>query len=198
MNSTVSGAHRLQVKIFIHGSAPPLEPFIPVFHQWIKQKRFPELLIDVANYAHVPKGPGVGLVGHESEYFIDQGEGRAGLLYTRKRDGSANGDGLGRAFRRALHAAILLEREEAFAGTLRFGSNELQLCVADRLRAPSSPATFAALRPELDAFCSKLFGSGGYQLTLASTPRQLFTVAIGAEGDASLAELLERLGGPLS
>ena len=42
-------------------------------------------MIDVANYAHVPKGPGVALIGHGTDYFIDEGEGRLGLLYNRKR-----------------------------------------------------------------------------------------------------------------
>lgn len=189
-------AHRVQVKIFLDAPAlPSLDPFIPVFHSWIQQHRLPELLIDVADYIHVPQGPGVGLVGHQSDYFIDQGEGRPGLLYTRKRDPESNGDGLGHAFRRALHAAALLEQEEAFAGGLRFCTNEMVFRVADRLTAPSSGATFAALRPELEAFCTRLFGAGGYQLALQSAPRQVFAVGIGVKEPAPLGELLERLGG---
>ncbi len=195
--TVVNDAQRLQVKVFLDSEAPPaLDPFIPVFHGWIQQHRLPELLVDVADYIHVPKGPGVGLVGHQSDYFIDQGEGRPGLLYTRKRDPEGNGDGLGHAFRRALYAAGLLEQEEAFAGKLRFRTDEMVFRVADRLRAPSSGATFAALRPELEAFCARLFGAGGYQLALQSAPRQVFAVGIDVKEPAPVGELLERLGGP--
>ena len=66
-------------------------------------------MIDVANYAHVPKGPGVVLIGHGSDYFIDEGEGRLGLLHSRKRGAPDAGDRLADAFRRTLHAASLLE-----------------------------------------------------------------------------------------
>ncbi len=193
--TAVSQARRVQVKIFFDGPQPPaLEPFIPVFHGWIQQHRLPELLVDVADYIHVPKGPGVGLVGHQSDYFIDQGEGQSGLLYTRKRD--PDGDGLEHAFRRALYAAGLLEQEEAFAARLRFRTDEMVFRVADRLLAPSSGATFAAFRPELDSFCSRLFGANGYQLALRSAPRQVFAVGIGVKEPAPVASLLERLGGP--
>jgi len=39
---------------------------IPIFHQWIQDQIFDELLLDVANYSHVPEGPGVVLIGHEA------------------------------------------------------------------------------------------------------------------------------------
>jgi hypothetical protein len=35
-----------------------LEAVIPVFHRWIQEQIFDELLLDVANYSHVPDGPG--------------------------------------------------------------------------------------------------------------------------------------------
>ena len=55
-------AYKLQLKIFLTPDSAQkvaLEAFIPVFHRWIKEHVLPEMVIDVANYAHVPKGPGV-------------------------------------------------------------------------------------------------------------------------------------------
>ena len=83
-------AHKLQLKIYLTPESArtlDVEALIPVFHRWIKQRALPELTIDVANYQHVPKGPGVVLIGHGADYFLDEGEGRAGLLHNRKRAG---------------------------------------------------------------------------------------------------------------
>ena len=35
-----------------------LELLIPVFHSWIQNRVCEELLLDVADYRHVPDGPG--------------------------------------------------------------------------------------------------------------------------------------------
>jgi hypothetical protein len=188
-------AHKLQVKIFCEGPRPPAETFIPVFHDWIKHHRLPELLVDVANYAHVPKGPGVALIGHEADYFIDDAEGRPGLLYSRKREAPAPGERVADAFRRVLHAAQLLEA--AFPGKLRFGTGELLFRINDRLAAPSGEATFAEVRPELDAVCAQLYRPAAHKLALAGGPKQLFSVRITGEGKPDLATLLGRIGGPL-
>jgi len=106
---------KLQLKLFAEGNGqhPSSEAFIPVFHRWIKDHVLAELVIDVANYAHVPKGPGVVLIGHTGDYYLEDGEGRFGLLYSRKRGlASATLEArLGDLFRRTLHAASLLEKE---------------------------------------------------------------------------------------
>jgi hypothetical protein len=189
-------AHKLQVKLFAeagHGLAP--EAFIPIFHRWIKDHVLPELMIDVANYGHVPKGPGVVLIGHACDYFIDDAEGRFGLLHNRKRSEPAPADRLPDAFRRALHAAWLLEQEPSLAGKLRFRTDELSLRINDRLAAPQGAATFAAVRPEVEAACARLYGGGAVQLAPTTDPKALFGVKI--TGPASdVATLLERLGGP--
>ena len=57
---------------------------IPVFHRWIREQAMPELLIDVADYSHVPAGPGVMVIGHEANYSVDNRENRLGLLYNRR------------------------------------------------------------------------------------------------------------------
>jgi hypothetical protein len=197
---TALEAHKLQVKVFTAGEASKLdlEPFIPVFHDWIKHHRLPELLIDVASYAHVPRGPGVALIGHQSDYYIDEADGRPGLLYSRKREPPPPADRLADAFRRALHAAVLLEGESALGGKLRFRGDELLFRINDRLLAPAGEATFTALRPGLDALATRLFGGAPYQLAAVGTPKELFTVRLTTAAPADPRTLLERLGGPVA
>jgi hypothetical protein len=190
-------AHKLQAKIFLDGGeAPALEPLVPVFHDWIKHHRLNELLVDVANYAHVPKGPGVGIVGHEADYFVDLSEDRPGLLYSRKRQPPPPEERIQDTFRHALHAARMLEQEKALAGKLRFRTNELLFRINDRLLAPATASTFHQIRPELEGFCDRMAGAGSYELEFLDSPRQLFSVRIRLKTDASLPALLERAGGP--
>jgi len=191
-------AHKLQLKIYLtpeSARAVDIEDLIPVFHRWIKQRLLPELTIDVANYRHVPQGPGVVLIGHGSDYFMDEGEGRPGLLHNRKRAGLPPGERLGDLARRTLHAAALLERDPALGGKVRFATNELLFCVNDRLAAPNSDATLAALRSELETLCKTLFAAP-FELARVGGAKELFAVRITSGTSAPMAMLLERAGGP--
>src|SRR5436190_3259719 len=155
-------AHKLQLKIYATPEAAKAigpEALIPVFHRWIKDHVLPELTIDVANYGHVPEGPGVVLIGHGSDYFIDEGERRLGLLHNRKRSGPPAAERLSDLARRTLHAAALLEKEPSLAGKLAFATNELLFRVNDRLAAPNTEATFGAVRAELEALGKQLYGA---------------------------------------
>jgi hypothetical protein len=196
-------ASKLQLKIFAtpeSARSAHAEAFVPVFHEWIKQHVLPELLIDVANYVHVPEGPSVALIGHGTDYFLDEGGGRLGLVHSRKRAAVAPAERLSDLARRTFHAASLLEAAEpAGSGRLRFAPGELLLRVNDRLAAPANDTTFAALLPELEAFAASLYGSGSFELTRVGGPKDLFTVRILATGtgrESSLASLLTRAGGP--
>jgi hypothetical protein len=190
-------AEKLQVKIFFAdgGARPALETFIPVFHRWIKEHVLNELLVDVANYAHVPKGPGIALIGHGADYFIDEAEGRRGLLHSRKRETPPAGERLSDAFRRTLRAAALLENEKNLSEPPRFRTDEFLFRINDRLAAGNNEESFVKIRPQLEAFAGKLFGLGAFKLALVGKPKQLFSVRITHTGSAGLRELLERLGG---
>ena len=101
---------------------------IPVFHRWIQDGALAdELAIDVADYRHVPEGPGVILVAHQAIYALDQGDGTLGLLYDRRApvDGTPQ-ERLRQAARAALRACRLLEEDAALAGALRFDGGRLQ------------------------------------------------------------------------
>jgi hypothetical protein len=129
----------VQVKVFAGPeSMPDLGGAIPVFHRWIQQRAFDELLIDVADYRHVPYGPGVVLVGHEAFRSLDEAQPGLGLLYSRRTavDGSSR-EKLQQAFEAALATCARLESEPEFSGKLAFDLRNIQVSVNDRLLVPN-------------------------------------------------------------
>ena len=58
---------------------------IPVYDRWIQQNALENLLIDVADYSHVPAGPGVMLIAHEGNYALDETGHERGVVYYSKR-----------------------------------------------------------------------------------------------------------------
>lgn len=187
---------KIQIKLFADQTVA-LPAYVPVFHEWIRTNKLPELMIDVAPYDHVPSGPGILFVGHGSDYYLDESKGRVGLLYSRKREAPAAAERLRDSVHRAVSVAASLEADASLAGKVKFATNELLFRVNDRLGAPSSEATLDAMKGELSSFFGDLLG-GPVQLTLASEPRELFTVLVKlAPGTAvpKLNDLLARLGG---
>src|SRR5260370_27199901 len=137
---------------------------IPVFHCWIQDRACPEMLIDVADYRHVPNGPGVMLIGHEANYSLDNTKGRLGLLYSRKQEGGGAQENLRQAFDAAVAACRRLEQEPAFAGKLAFDSGECEFSINDRLLAPNREETYVALKPEVERFFTAGGGPGGFAI----------------------------------
>lgn len=164
----------INVKIFALEPAPrDLAGAIPVFHRWIQQSAAPELLIDVADYRHVPAGPGVILVGFEANYSLDLTENRLGLLYNRKKPMAGSLDEkLRQAYEAAWAACRRLEQEPEFHGKLHFDPNSCEVIFNDRLLAPNSPETFERLRPGLEEFFAGLWGRGRFTLERVGEPRE--------------------------
>lgn len=164
----------INVKIF---AANPkdvrFDDVIPVFHQWIRDAVCPELLIDVADYVHVPDGPGILLIGHEANYSLDNREGRPGLLYNRKAtlEGTFQSR-LKQAHEAALAACDRLENDPALDGKLKFDRNQLEIFINDRLLAPNNGETWQALKPELDRYFP------ASRIARVGEPRDLFRVSI--------------------
>ena len=108
------------------GASAAPHDVVRAFHRWIQERALDELLIDVADYAHVHRGPGVLLVAHEAHYGFEHGsDGRLGLKYARKRGAAGTlGERIAVALRKVVRAARLLETDPALA--LRFRSDELR------------------------------------------------------------------------
>ena len=77
---------KIGVKLFFNTNGSfDSKDFIPVFHNWIQDKIVDDhLLIDVADYSHIPDGPGVMLVAHEGNFSLDQESQQPGIMYMRK------------------------------------------------------------------------------------------------------------------
>jgi len=186
----------VNVKLLIqNGDGASLEPLIPVFHGWIEnQGTKNELLIDVADYTHVPAGPGIVLIGHEGNYSVDNTGNRLGVRYNRKAalDGS-NQDRLSQAACAALIACKRLETEPRLGGKFRFNGQEIEIFINDRLIAPNTAATRQAIDPDFHVFSRKLFRGKEYSISYGEDPRSLFTAYVKTAEPFSVADLLEAL-----
>jgi hypothetical protein len=167
----------INVKIFARpDSQVDWRALIPIFHRWIREQAMPELLIDVADYGHVPGGPGVMIIGHEANYSVDNRESRLGLLYNRRAalEGTSQLR-IRQAYDAALTAARKLELEPELKGSLRFDERQVEIWVNDRLLAPNTPETFAALETEVSSLLADRFGQTP-ALTRSTDPRDLARV----------------------
>jgi hypothetical protein len=186
----------VNVKLLVqNGGGANLEPLIPVFHTWIeKQSAGDELLIDVADYTHVPAGPGIVLIGYEGNYSVDNTGNRLGVRYNRKAavDGS-NQDRLSQAARAALTACQRLETEPRLDGKFRFNGQDIEIFVNDRLIAPNTPATREAFDADFQLFSRKLLRGKEYSISYGEDPRGLFSAFVKTAQPVSVADLLEAL-----
>jgi hypothetical protein len=162
----------VNVKIFASQSDINLVDAIPVFHKWIQDSTVPEMVIDVADYKHVPDGPGIMLIGHEADYSFDETEGRLGLLYNRKVEVSG---GPQSALRQAYNAALLatkkLQATPVFKGKLKFDENEVEVILNDRLLFPNTAETWNTVLPEFESFFSKIYGTDNFTIEKRGEPR---------------------------
>jgi hypothetical protein len=183
----------VNVKLLLENPAQvDLEPLIPIFHEWIQGQVFDEMLLDVADYRHVPAGPGVMVIGHQADYSVDDADHRLGVRYNRKAgfEGS-NADRLKQATRAALAACVKLEQDPRMGGKLRFDGQDIEIFINDRLLAPSNDATRKAADADLQAFAKGLFSD--YTLTYQQDPRRLFGASIKSSSKFSAADLLKKL-----
>lgn len=189
-------SEKLQIKFFAEPNSDfDLEAVVPVFHRFIREQAFDELMIDVADYKHVKHGPGVALVGDANDYFLDEGEGRPGLLFSRKRHGSGPEGRLREGFARALKACTLLEAAPELGGRLKFSTNEVLIRLPDRLNAPNEDATFAEVSAEVAPLLDKLFGVGAHTVERGALKPEAFSLRVRAQPQKTLAALLSALGG---
>jgi hypothetical protein len=171
----------------------PSSDFILFFHRMIQAGLPGESCIDVTDYSHVPDGPGVMLICHEAHYSMDRAAGRLGLRCAAKR--GASGDAAARIRRvigKVLRVAALMEAHEVLGGRLKFNTSSAALSIEDRLIAPNSEETFAAVAPVLAEVITAVWGAPP-SLARAGSPKECFRVEISVPGKPSMKDLLARL-----
>ncbi len=153
---------RISVKLFAEPNYDVKQPeFVPIFHSWIqKQKIKDHLLIDVADYKHVPEGPGIMLVAHEGNFATDESEGEPGLLYQRKRflEGS-------------LQEPYLKER-------IRFDRNHFQVISNDRLNLPNTEQSHEFMHSSLSEAAKGFFCHEQFTLTRRESDKDRYSVSV--------------------
>jgi hypothetical protein len=180
-------AQKLSIKLFLEdpSQAHGLK-LLPIFQTWIQLHAMDDhLMIDVADYDHVPDGPGTVLVTHEANLYLDHIGGRPGLLYQRKQPLTGPfAERLRSVLRHTLAAA---KRLEEYPG-LRFRADEIQFKIHDRLLAPNTPETFVAVKADLQS----VFGTAT-QLDHNSDPSKLFEVTIRSQSGRTVSDWLSAL-----
>ncbi len=175
-------------------SASTLAALIPVLHGWIQRRARPELLIDLADYRHVPEGPGLVLIGLEADYSLDHARGRWGVRYNRKAPVSGSPEErLSQALVSALEAAQALAADPALAGGIRYSCRELEIYLNNRALALNDAAGIAALRGAIEPLLRRRLDGVDFELAPAdSDPRALPGLHLHFAREFTLPALLPR------
>jgi hypothetical protein len=187
--------HKLGIKFFaVDAERIDILKLIPIYHQWIQQHALSDLLIDVADYSHVPAGAGVMLIAHEGNYALDETGHERGVVYYSKRGLTGElPERFAQVARKALQAAQLLSADAQLEGALKVPGNLLQLFINDRLLAPNTDAAYAELEPALKTFLDRLYAGASYTLVREGDPKERLSVRVRAESEVALQTLLARL-----
>lgn len=186
--------YKFGIKFFADAGKLDILELIPTFHRWIQQNSLEDLLIDVADYSHVPTGPGIMLIAHEGNYALDETDRERGVLYYSKhRLAGELPQRFAQVASKALKAARLLSEDAQLKGALQVPGNRLQFFANDRLVAPNTDAAYAELEPALKSFLDRLYAGTPYTLTRETDPKERLSVRVAADGEVTLETLLARL-----
>ncbi len=165
--------------------AADLEPAVGVFHRFIQRSLVEGRLVDVADYRHVPNGPGVMLVGQDVDYGINL----HAFTVTMKRRGDDAATQFRDAVRMALGTIDAIEADGALA--CRFDPTRLRVSVADR-KLGTHTQVQSALLAEIAPAVEELFGPATVAPVAVTDPRQVPQISVQAE---SADGVLAKLGG---
>ena len=183
---------RLAVRFPLRTRIEDLEPAITVFHRCIQRGWLEGRLIDVADYRHVPAGPGVMLVGHDVEYALSH----ESLSLTRKR--SSDDDAATQLTDLVRMAAVAVEAF-AYDGTLQVDADLGRATVTLLDRALVHAIDGEPGEVLADAVAPALEAAWGTRPRVRTTrtddARRAPTAVADAAQDAAAADVLERLGG---
>ena len=184
---------KTNVKFFVADSkGVALTAFIHIFHSWIQASD--GVYYDLADYSHVPAGPGMVLITHEANIGMDNTGNRLGLLYSQKQtlEGS-NREKLRRVFKSTLEYCRRIEKEPSLQGKLKFRGDEVLFLINDRLLAPNTDETFSEIKPDLGNLAEVIFGGASFVLKHDMDPKGRFSVQIKTPGALGIETLLKNL-----
>lgn len=189
--TTALRPRRLALRFPLRSRIEDLEPAIRVFHRCLQRGWLEGQLIDVADYRHVPSGPGVMLVGHD----VDLGLEHDALVLTRKR--SADGDAATQLTDLLRMAATAVEAF-AYDGTLDVDADlaDATITLLDRALAHELDDPAAALSAAVAPALTEVWGTDPQVRAVQDDdPRRAARVQATADAKVSAGDLLDRLGG---
>ena len=118
--------HKFGIKFFAaDGQEVDILKLIPIYHRWIQHNALEDLLIDVADYSHVPAGPGVMLIAHEGNYALDEtGHARGVVYYSKRKLAGELPERWRMVARKALKAAQLMSADAELEGALQVAGQQ--------------------------------------------------------------------------
>ncbi len=200
--TTMQAPQRLKIRFGTSRTSRPvdLERVIPVFHDWIQQEKTPTVMIDVADYKHVPAGPGVMLVGHAEDLGLDNGT-RAdaecqGFYYVRKHGRLTDTQPLARRLQEiwtlSLTTGQLLEAEPDLDVTI--DPCHIEISLLDRLLYPSAAANLDEVEGAVHSFFAQVLGKMQFSLERADgDPRESVSWRVQGAGALNLSDLAARV-----
>ena len=72
--------NKLELRLYLKNDSE-IQSFVPRLYHLIQSQALPGILIDVANYSHVPYGPGLMIIGHEGNYGLSRHRSQGLVLY---------------------------------------------------------------------------------------------------------------------
>ena len=193
---------RIHIKILTDAPATlRLEPLVEIFGRWRAEKDHPAGWVDLADYAHVPRGMGIVLVGFQANFAFDmtddEGRSAPGILYAAKKGLTGSySERIGSALKSCFELAGRLIAEKEFPQGVHLRTEALEIRFADRIVTPNTKEMYEELCPAVITVLDQLYGastSGSYQLIPTTDLTQVLGCSVRAQKAEPLDTLQKRL-----
>jgi len=183
---TAPDIQKINVKISL-ASAVDADRLLPVFGRWRLEEG--EEIVDLADYCHVPEGPGVLLVSKRWHFGIDFADW-PGLFYSSRAASSdpaqrLSGDLESRVssvFRACVEKSVKLLAEPELAD-VSAACDKIEIIFNDRLLMPNDAPTAALAEPAVRALCDEVWGAGESELRHDENPGHRLGWTAASTGD---------------
>jgi len=151
---------RIKVKFFFKEDYEVQdEAFIPIFHSWIQEQKVENhLLLDVADYSHVPNGLSVLLVAHEADIALDTENHAIGFSYTRKQDWPESASSLSKRLQLCLEENTKAAKLLADSKLPEVNFEAIEIRLVDKLATPETPEEQAVVKAAFETALKDVYG----------------------------------------
>jgi len=195
-STTAEGLQKINVKISLEVPSDfDYDVLLAIFGRWRLEEG--EKIIDLADYLHVPEGPGCLLVSHLWQFGIDLGDGQPGLFYSSRMGLSGEAqERFTKVIRDCVEKSKRLLGESDIPQTIRPRWDEIEVIANDRVLAPNTDEIDELLRPGLTATLDRFYGTDGFTIEREKDPSLRLGYRVKAESADGLTfdEVLSRLG----